>query len=169
MIDGNPETALLKRRHVHSDMNRMFTAKNLAKSNPTIDLKCAQYLARIIPRLDLSYGIDILTTRGETNLAFTVSFPGFESTTLICPIPKIYDWKGIIEGTYVEWMNIQRIQTLGIGAGQHIARNSMVVAVRILKAILNEYGLFKIQSDVTGTAHQRGMNKMSFEDARILY
>ncbi len=163
IIDGNPEAALLNRRYVQSDMNRMFSAKNLSISNPTGDLKRAQYLAQIIPKLNLNYAIDIHTTSGETSLPFTVSFPGSENITRICPIPKIYGWKGIIEGTFVEWMNTQGIQTLGIEAGQHIAKNSIDVAVGVLKAILNEYGLFKIQPDATGTAHQRGMNEQSFE------
>ncbi|MGI9350369.1 MAG: succinylglutamate desuccinylase/aspartoacylase family protein [Rhizobiaceae bacterium] len=145
LIDGNQEAALLNRRFVESDMNRMFTAELLAQKNPGQDLLRAQYLADVIPSLGLDHAIDFHSTSTETEYPFTVSFPRSEQLTELCPVARIYGWKGIIKGPLVEWMNDLGIPTVVVEAGQHVDKKSVDVAERTLISILSHHGLISLE------------------------
>ena len=145
LIDGNQEAALLNRRFVESDMNRMFTKELLARKNPGQDLLRAQYLAEAIPSLGLDYAIDFHSTSTETEYPFTVSYPGSEHLTELCPVAQIYGWKGIIKGPLVEWMNDLGIPTVVVEAGQHVDKKSVDVAEETLFSVLSHHGLISLE------------------------
>ncbi|MEM9330227.1 MAG: succinylglutamate desuccinylase/aspartoacylase family protein [Pseudomonadota bacterium] len=150
LIDGNQEAALLNRRFVKSDMNRMFTNKLLNKKNPDQDLLRAQYLSKTIPELGLDFAIDFHSTSTETKYPFTVSFPGSEYLTELCPVPNIFGWKGIVKGTLVEWMNDAGIPTVVVEAGQHFAARSVNVAEKTLISLLSNLGLIELEKPLRG-------------------
>ncbi|MEM7215725.1 MAG: succinylglutamate desuccinylase/aspartoacylase family protein [Pseudomonadota bacterium] len=145
LIDGNQEAALLNRRFVGSDMNRMFTKKLLSKENPKQDLLRAQYLAEVIPTLGLDHAIDFHSTSTETRYPFTVSFPGSEQLTELCPVPRIYGWPGRVDGTLVEWMNKNGIPTVVVEAGQHFSNRAVNVAEKTLLSVLSHFGLIELK------------------------
>ena len=145
LIDGNQEAALLNRRFVNSDMNRMFTNKQLKKKNAKNDLARAQYLAEVIPTLGIDYAIDFHSTSTQTKYPFTVSFPGSEAITDLCPMPRIYGWTGIVEGSLVEFMNKENIPAVVVEAGQHFANNSIRVAEKTLHSVLSHFGIITLE------------------------
>lgn len=144
IIDGNQEAALINRRYIEADMNRMFTAKQLKQKNAGNDLLRAQYLAKIIPTLGLDMAIDFHSTSSETRYPFTVSFPGSEALTELCPAARIYGWPGIVEGSLVEWMNHKNIPSVVVEAGQHVAEKSTRVGEKTLLSVLSEHGLITL-------------------------
>ncbi|MCV6547068.1 MAG: succinylglutamate desuccinylase/aspartoacylase family protein [Cohaesibacter sp.] len=141
LIDGNPNAALLGRRYVSADMNRMFTTKQLNKKNPKQDLKRAQYLAQKLPKLGLDQVIDFHSTTSETPHPFTVSFPGTKEMTSLCPMPQIFGWSGIVKGTLIEWLCNQGIPAVVVEAGRHEAQSSIDMAEQTLLSILSHFGL----------------------------
>lgn len=148
LIDGNQEAALLNRRFVSSDMNRMFTKRQLNKKNAKDDLARAQYLADIIPTLGIDYAIDFHSTSTETKYPFTVSFPGSEIVTDLCPMPRIYGWTGIVEGSLVEFMNKSDIPAVVVEAGQHFAKNSIRVAEKTLHSVLSHFKIINLEKPI---------------------
>jgi len=145
LIDGNQEAALLKRRFVESDMNRMFTKKNLAKKNAKNDLLRAQYLAEVIPTLGLDYAVDFHSTSTDTKYPFTVSFPGSEIMTDLCPMPRIYGWPGIVEGSLVEFICKLGVPAVVVEAGQHFEKRAVNVAEKTLHSMLSHFGLITLE------------------------
>jgi len=148
LIDGNPNAALLGKRYVSADMNRMFTAGQLKKKNPEQDLRRAQYLAKTLPSLGLDQVIDFHSTSSETPHPFTVSFPGTEEMTSLCPVPQIFGWPGIVKGTLIEWLCNQGVPAVVVEAGQHEAASSVRVAERTLLSILSHFGLITPEKPV---------------------
>jgi len=148
LIDGNQEAALLNRRYVSGDMNRMFTKKQLNKKNAKDDLARAQYLAGVIPTLGLDYAVDFHSTSTDTKYPFTVSFPGSEVITDLCPMPRIYGWPGIVEGSLVEFMNKAGIPAVVVEAGQHFANNSVRVAEKTLHSVLSHFGIITLEKPI---------------------
>ncbi|MEM9277281.1 MAG: succinylglutamate desuccinylase/aspartoacylase family protein [Pseudomonadota bacterium] len=148
LIDGNQEAALLNRRFVASDMNRMFTRKQLANKKADQDLLRAQYLAKTIPTLGLDHAIDFHSTSSETKHPFSVSFPGSEKLTALCPVVHIYGWPsvtGTTPGTLVEYMNTKGIPSVVIEAGQHVAEASIRVAEKTLLSALSHFKLISLK------------------------
>ncbi|MCT4654330.1 MAG: succinylglutamate desuccinylase/aspartoacylase family protein [Cohaesibacter sp.] len=149
LIDGNPNAALLGKRYVASDMNRMFTTDQLAQENPEQDLKRAHYLAKELPKLGLDQVIDFHSTTSETPYPFTVSFPGTEEMTSLCPVPQIFGWTGIVIGSLIEWLCKQNIPAVVVEAGQHEAESSIDVAEQTLLSILSHFGLITPEEPIT--------------------
>jgi succinylglutamate desuccinylase len=154
LIDGNQEAALLNQRYVESDMNRMFTKDQLKQKKAGNDLLRAQYLAKVIPTLGLDMAIDFHSTSSETRYPFTVSFPGSEAITELCPAARIFGWPGIVEGSLVEWMNQQGIASVVVEAGQHVADKSVRVAEKTLLSILSEHGLITLKKPLKMSAQK---------------
>lgn len=148
LIDGNQNAALLGKRYVAADMNRMFTKEKLSKKKPKQDLKRAQYLAKKLPKLGLDQVIDFHSTTSETPFPFTVSFPGTEEMTSLCPVPQIYGWSGIVVGSLVEWLCDQGVPAVVVEAGQHEAESSIDVAEQTLLSILSHFGLITPEKPV---------------------
>lgn len=148
LIDGNQEAALLKRRFVEGDMNRMFTPAKLKKKNAKNDLLRAQYLAKIIPTLGLDYAVDFHSTSTDTKYPFTVSFPGSEIVTGLCPMPRIYGWPGIVKGSLVEFICKQGIPAVVVEAGQHFEKRAVNVAEKTLHSILSHFGLITLEKPI---------------------
>lgn len=141
IIDANPNSGILDRRFVISDMNRLFTDELLGQENPFHDLERAQYLAKTLPTLGLDHCIDFHSTSGQTRYPFAVSFPGAEQLTNLCPVPRIYGWPGNIVGTLVEWLCQNNIPTVTIEGGQHVAQSSIDVSFTCLGSLLSHFGL----------------------------
>lgn len=95
----------------------------------------------------------LIIVDGDTAHPFTISFPGSEELTELCPFPKIYGWNGIITGTFVEWMNLSGIPTVGIEAGQHSDPESTLVAEHTLKILMIEQGLLIPQNLLSEKLH----------------
>ena len=105
IIDANPEAALLDQRFVAADMNRMFTNELLSRQDPHHDLARAQYLAEVIPILDLDYAIDLHSTSSAIRFPFAVGFGGADPVMQHCPIARISGWnEALMAGTLVEWL-----------------------------------------------------------------
>lgn len=155
LIDGNQEAALLNRRFVKNDMNRMFTKKQLNKKNAKNDLARAQYLAQVIPTLGIDYAVDFHSTSTETKYPFTVSFPGSEVITDLCPMPRIYGWPGIVEGSLVEFMNKAGIPAVVVEAGQHFASNSVRVAEKTLHSVLSHFDIIALDKPIKNKKQKR--------------
>ncbi len=149
LIDGNQEAALLNKRYVESDMNRMFTKEQLKTKNAQNDLRRAQYLAKVVPTLGLDYAIDFHSTSSETKYPFTVSFPGSEELTELCPAARIYGWTGVVPGTLVDYMNLKGIPTVVVEAGQHVAESSIKIAEKTVLSVLSHYKMIKPKKPVT--------------------
>ncbi len=149
LIDGNPNAALLSKRYVASDMNRMFTKDQLTQENPEQDLQRAQYLAQELPKLGLDQVIDFHSTTSETPFPFTVSFPGTEEMTSLCPVPQIFGWTGVVVGSLIEWLCEQGVPAVVVEAGQHEAENSIDVAEQTLLSILSHFGLITPEEPVS--------------------
>ncbi len=146
LIDGNQEAALLNRRFVKSDMNRMFTDKQLSKPNAKDDLKRAQYLANIIPGLNLDQAIDFHSTSAEMKHPFSVCFPSAEHLADMCPVVPIYGWPGIVKGTLIEWMIGQGIPSLVVETGEHFSTKAVNVAEKVVLSVLAHYQLITLKS-----------------------
>lgn len=146
LIDGNQEAALLDRRFVHSDMNRMFTDKQLSRPKPKGDLMRAQYLAGVIPGLKLDQAIDFHSTSSEMKYPFSVCFPEAEHLAVMCPVVPIYGWPGIVKGTLIEWMIGQGIPSLVVETGEHYSTKAVNVAEQVVLSVLSAYGLITLDT-----------------------
>ncbi len=157
IIDGNQEAALINKRYVEADMNRMFTAKQLKQKQAGNDLLRAQYLANIIPKLGLDMAIDFHSTSSETKYPFTVSFPGSEDMTGLCPAVGIFGWPGMVEGSLVEWMNNKGIPSVVVEGGQHVDERSIRVCEKTLLSVLSRHGLITLKKPLK-LAAQKSFN-----------
>lgn len=146
LIDGNQEAALLNRRFVKSDMNRMFTEKQLSKPNAKDDLKRAQYLAGIIPSLKLDQAIDFHSTSSEMKHPFSVCFPQAEHLAEMCPVVPIYGWPGIVKGTLIEWMIGKGVPSLVVETGEHFSTRAVNVAEQVVLSVLSHYDLITLKT-----------------------
>ncbi len=149
LIEGNPEAALIYRRFVHTDMNRVFTDKKLGSKSRHQDLIRARYLTEIIPTLGLDLAVDFHSVSSETKLPFTISFPGTEDLANLCPTPRIYGWKGIVKGTLCEWMCEAGVPTVVVEAGQHEAAAAVRHAERTLLSVLSFHQLISLDKPST--------------------
>ena len=145
LIDGNQEAALLDRRFVTSDMNRMFTTRQLKKKNPKDDLVRAQYLANVIPDLKLDQAIDFHSTSSEMKHPFSVCFPQAEHLAEIAPVVPIHGWKGKIKGSLSEWMIGQGVPSLVVETGEHYSAKAVNIAEQVVLAVLSQYGLIDLK------------------------
>jgi len=146
LIDGNQEAALLDRRFVKSDMNRMFTDKQLAKANAKDDLARAQYLATVMPGLKLDQVIDFHSTSSEMKYAFSVCLPGAEHLADMVPVVPISGFKGVVKGTLIEWMIDQGVPSLVVETGEHYSTKAANIAEHVALSVLSHYGLIKLKS-----------------------
>lgn len=144
LIDGNQEAALLDRRFVKSDMNRMFTDRQLTKANAKDDLARAQYLARVIPGLKLDQAIDFHSTSAEMKYPFSVCFPQADHLAEMSPVVPIYGWPGIVKGTLIEWMIGQGIPSLVVETGEHYSTKAVNIAEQVVLSVLSHYGLIEL-------------------------
>ena len=145
LIDGNQEAALLDRRFVKSDMNRMFTDKQLSKANAKDDLARAQYLAQIMPTLKLDQIIDFHSTSSEMKHAFSVCFPEAQHLANMVPVVPIYGFKGIVKGTLIEWMIDQGVPSLVVETGEHYSTKAVNIAEQVVLSVLSHYGLITLK------------------------
>ncbi|MDJ0613369.1 MAG: succinylglutamate desuccinylase/aspartoacylase family protein [Rhizobiaceae bacterium] len=145
LIDGNQEAALLDRRFVKSDMNRMFTEKQLAKANAKDDLARAQYLANTMPKLKLDQIIDFHSTSSEMKHAFSVCFPEAGHLADMVPVVPIYGFKGIVKGTLIEWMNDLGVPSLVVETGEHYSTKAVNIAEHVVLSVLSHYGLITLK------------------------
>ena len=99
----------------------------------------------MLPKVGLDQVIDFHSTSSETPHPFTVSFPGTEEMTSLCPVPQIFGWPGIVKGTLIEWLCNQGIPAVVVEAGQHEAASSIKVAERTLLSILSHFGLITLE------------------------
>lgn len=151
LIDGNQEAALLDRRFVKSDMNRMFTEKQLSKENAKDDLARAQYLASAIPGLKLDQIVDFHSTSSEMKHAFSVVFPGVEHLAEIAPVVPISGFKGIVKGTLIEWMIDKGIPSLVVETGEHYSTKAVNIAEQVVLSVLSHYGLITLKEPLKMT------------------
>ncbi len=149
LIDGNQEAALLNRRFVESDMNRLFTKKQLARKKGPVDLVRARYLTEIIPTLGIDHAIDFHSTSSQMKHPFSVCFPEAEHLADICPVVPIYGWPGIVKGTLIEWMISQGIPSLVVETGEHFSIKAVNVAEKVVVSVLSHYGLITPMAPVT--------------------
>ncbi len=146
LIDGNQEAALLNRRFVKSDMNRMFTEKQLCRNAPKGDLKRAQYLASVIPGLKLDQAIDFHSTSSQMKYPFSVCFPGAEHLAAICPIVPIHGWPGKVKGSLIEWMINQGVPSLVVETGEHFSTKAVNIAEQVVLSVLSHYELITLKA-----------------------
>jgi len=147
LIDGNPEAALLYRRFVQADMNRMFTPDQLAENKPGSDLERAKYLAGILPNLAMDLAVDFHSVSSETRHPFTIAFPTSHDLAKLAPTPRIYGWSGIVTGTLCEYLCDHSVPAIVVETGQHEAQSSVQVAERTLHCILSFHGLLENSVD----------------------
>jgi len=146
LIDGNQEAALLNRRFVRSDMNRMFTDKQLAMKEAKHDLKRAQYLASVIPGLKLDQAVDFHSTSSEMKYPFSVCFPKAEHLAEMCPVVPIYGWPGIVKGTLIEWIIDHGVPSLVVETGEHFSTKAVNVAEQVVLSVLSHYELINLKA-----------------------
>ncbi len=145
LIDGNQEAALLDRRFVKSDMNRMFTDKQLAKANAKDDLARAQYLASVMPGLKLDQIIDFHSTSSEMKHAFSVCFEEAQHLADMVPVVPISGFKGIVKGTLIEWMIGQGVPSLVVETGEHYSTKAVNIAEQVVLSVLSHYELITLK------------------------
>lgn len=146
LIAGNQEAALINRRFVESDMNRMFTKDQLNSSDGPVDLDRAKYLAEIVPTLGLDQAIDFHSTSSAMKHPFSVCFPQAAHLAEICPVVPIYGWSGIVKGTLIEWMIDHGTPSLVVETGEHFSTRAANIAEQVVLSVLSHYGLITLKS-----------------------
>ena len=145
IVDANPEAALLDQRFVTADMNRMFTATLLASRNPHHDLARAQYLASLLPQLNLDFAVDLHSTSSATKFPFAVGFTGSDQIIELCPLTRIIGWnESFMAGTLVEWLCSSGVPAATVEGGQHRSEDAVVVAESVLSSVLHHLNLIKL-------------------------
>lgn len=150
IIDGNPDASLLYRRFIDGDMNRMFTARKLASKSRKHDLLRARYLAETLPALGLDLAVDFHSVSSPTAHPFVISFPGTEALAALCPMPRIYGWRGIVKGTLCEWLCDHGTPTVVVEAGLHEAASSVRIAERTILSVLSDNAMITLDRPVSG-------------------
>ena len=154
LVDGNPEATILGRRFVDGDMNRMFTERTLSSKGSQQDLVRARYLAEFLPTIGIDFAVDCHSVSSRTPRPFAISFPGTEELVQLCPMARIYGWRGIVKGTLAEWLCNHGTPTVVIEAGQHEAAASVRQTERTLVSVLARHGVITPKKPVPARRQQ---------------